>query len=109
MRVMRVKGQRGRVKQTKSRNLLDRFTEHSDSILKFMIDFTVPFDNNQVERDHRMMKTHQKVSGCFRSKEGADYFACCRGYISTLKKNKRNVLEGISLVFRGKPFIPNQA
>lgn len=108
-RAKREKGQRGRVKQTKSRNLLDRFIEHSDSILKFMSDFTVPFDNNQVERDHRMMKTHQKVSGCFRSKEGADYFACCRGYISTLKKNKQNVLEGIHLVFRGKPFIPKQA
>ncbi|MCB1194099.1 MAG: transposase [Leptospiraceae bacterium] len=74
-----------------------------------MISLQKPIDNNQVERDHRMMKTHRKVSGCFRSKKGTDYFACCRGYISTLKKNKRNVLEGISLVFRGKPFIPNQA
>ncbi len=105
----RKENQRGKVKQTKSRNLLDRFLKHSNSILAFMKNFTVPFDNNIVERDQRMMKTHQKISGCFRTKEGADYYACCRGYISTLKKNKQNVLNGIALAFSNKPFIPNDA
>jgi len=68
--------------------------------------FEVPFDNNQAERDVRMMKVQQKISGTFRSVQGARSFCCIRGYISTVKKNKLSVIDAIEAVFNGKPFIP---
>jgi len=66
----------------------------------------VPFDNNQAERDLRMIKVKQKVSGCFRSQTHAKYFASIRGYITTLKKNNKKVLLNIQNAFLEKPFIP---
>ena len=97
---------RGRKKQMKIKNLLDRFIEYKGDILRFMHDFEVPFDNNQAERDVRMTKVQQKISGTFRSTQGADYFCRIRGYISTAKKNMISVIDAIKAAFNGNPFIP---
>jgi len=97
---------RGRKKQTKPKNLLDRFVGYKGDILRFMYDFEVPFDNNQAERDVRMMKVQQKISGTFRSVQGACSFCRIRRYISTVKKNEVSVIDAIGAVFNGKPFVP---
>ncbi len=97
---------RGKKKQTKPKNLLDRFVGYKGDILRFMYDFEVPFDNNQAERDVRMMKVQQKISGTFRSVQGARSFCRIRGYISTMKKNNLPVIDAIGAVFNGKPFVP---
>src|SRR5659263_125325 len=100
---------RGKKKQSTAKNLLDRFNGYKDDILRFMHDFEVPFENNQAERDVRMMKVQQKISGTFRSTQGAASFCRIRGYISTVKKNKLSVIDAIMDVFSGKAFIPNIA
>jgi transposase len=99
--------QRGRIKQSKARNLLERLRDYRDEILAFMYDFQVPFTNNLAERDIRMMKVKQKISGTFRSRAGADYFCRIRGYISTVKKNSINVFDALVDAFSGHPFIPS--
>ena len=97
---------RGRLKQSKARNLLDRPATHEAEVLAFLHDWGVPFDNNQAERDLRMLKVQQKVSGTFRDASGAD--ACCRirGYISTLRKQARHVLTALEQTFAGHPPMP---
>ena len=99
--------QRGRRKQSKARNLLDRMRDHAQRILAFMDDFAIPFDNNQSERDLRMMKLRQKISGTFRSFDALVNFCRIRGYVSTARKNGLNALDAIERVFLGKPFLPN--
>jgi transposase len=97
---------RGRRKQTKARNLLDRLRGHSGEILAFMRDFSVPFDNNLPERDLRMVKLRQKISGTFRNFAALVNFCRIRGYISTARKNGLNALDALLRAFLGHPFVP---
>jgi len=110
-----LKRERGRTKKPKqiesvsrasARKLACRLDEKRDEILLFMHDFTVPFDNNQAERDLRMLKVKQKISGCFRTEEGAAEFCRLRSYVSTMRKQGRGVMETIRSLFIGAPIMP---
>ncbi len=98
--------QRGRVKQTPARNLLERLWLGQEQVLAFLDDLTIPFDNNQAERDLRTLKMQQKVSGCFRSDPGADAFARLRGYLATLRKQGQPLFAALQTVFAGRPLYP---
>lgn len=97
---------RGRVKQSTAQNLLARLEKYQDAVLAFIHDFRVPFDNNLAERDLRMMKVKQKISGAFRTLLGAEIFAELRSYISTVRKQGGNVLEALQNALLGQPFMP---
>jgi transposase len=97
---------KGRTKQSPARNLLDRLIRYRSSILLFLRDPQIPFDNNQAERDVRMMKVKQKISGTFRSPEGAKAFCRIRGFISTVKKQGMRVLESIQQALRNEFVLP---
>lgn len=99
-------GLRGRPKRTKAGNLLSRLDRYADDVLRFATDFAVPFDNNTAERDIRMVKVHQKVSGGFRSVDGADAFLAFRSYLSTAAKQGVNLLDALQGLFNGNPWIP---
>ena len=100
---------RGRPKRTKAQNLLLRLQQHECSVLAFLHNSRVPFSNNQAEQDLRMMKVQQKISGAFRTLAGAQMFARIRSYLSTARKNQRNVFEETVAVFAGQPFMPTIA
>jgi len=97
---------RGRQREGPRRNLLLRLKNHAAAVLAFMHDFQVPFDNNQAERDLRMVRVRQKISGGFRSWRGAEIFCTIRGYISTMRKQGQNVLAALNSVFAGIPRMP---
>lgn len=96
-------GKRGRVGQSKETNLLRRLRDKREEVLRFMNDLRVPFDNNQAERDLRMIKVQQKVSGCFRSEEGARRFCVISSYISTIRKQGINLMNAIKAAFIAEP------
>jgi len=98
----KVDGKRGRSKQTKSRNLLERLRDYEKETLRFLHEWIVPFTNNQGENDLRMTKVQQKVSGCFRSMKGAQIFARVRSYINTCLKNGVRPTEALTLLFEGR-------
>jgi len=101
-------GRRGRAKQTKARLLLLRLYEHKDKYLRFANDFNCPFTNNLAERDIRVAKIKQKVSGCFRSDKGEKSFATIYSLIQTLKKNGISVYEELVKLFKGDYSLPIQ-
>jgi transposase len=94
-------GQRGRLKRSKSRNLLERLRNYEADVLRFMEDEAVPFTNNQGENDLRMTKVHQKISGCFRSMQGAQIFCSVRSYISSCRKQGVSATEALTGLFAG--------
>jgi transposase len=99
-------GKRGRPKRGKAGSLVDRLRTHKEETLAFMADLTIPFDNNQAERDIRMTKVREKISGCFRTPTGAERFCRIRGYISTLRKQGIPILAALNQAIIGNPPLP---
>ena len=98
----RKKGKRGRIKKSTSRNLLERLRDYEKDTLRFMDNVRVPFTNNLGENDIRMTKVQQKISGCFRSMDGAKIFCRIRSYLSTCRKQGVKASEALDLLFNGK-------
>ena len=94
----------GRPKQTDAKNLLDALLKRAEQVLSFLDDLSVPFTNNLTERDLRMIKVQQKISGTFRSEKGATAFCAIRSYLSTMHKQGRSMLAAMAAVFEGSPF-----
>jgi transposase len=92
----------GRIKRSKARNLLERLKTYESDVLRFTIDKDVPFTNNQGERDIRMTKVQQKISGCFRSIEGAKAFCLIRSYMSTCQKQEVTPSKALNMLFHGE-------
>ena len=99
---------RGRKAKSKSLRLLEVFINHREKVLRFVHNKDTPFDNNLAERDLRMIKLKQKISGCFRSRHGAEVFCRIRSYISTVRKQGYGVLNAIEQALSGNPIIVYQ-
>ena len=99
-------GKRGVIGQTPARNLLSRLDRDREDVLRFAHDFRVPFDNNQAERDIRMVKLQQKISGCWRTITGAEQFLALRAYLSTAAKNGRSTVEVLTALGDRQPWLP---
>ena len=99
-------GKRGAPKKSEALNLLIRLQQYQDLILRFMHDFDVPFDNNLAESDLRMMKLRQKISGCFRTQDGAAIFCDLRSYLSTMQKQGVHLVTALRSAMVGSPLLP---
>ncbi len=99
----RPSGRRGRLKPSPAKNLLDALLGQAERVLAFLTDLRVPFTNNQAERDLRMVKVQQKISGTFRSDDGATAYCRLRSYLSTMRKQGRGMLQALTAVFNGCP------
>ena len=95
---------RGRRKQSAAKNLLDDLLGRAEQVLAFLDDLSIPFTNNQAERDLRMVKVQQKITGTFRSEDGATAFCRIRSYLSTMRKQGHSMLAALAAVFAGSPF-----
>ena len=93
-------------KRTKAQNLLIRLDQREREVLRFAHDFRVPFDNNLSERDLRMIKLQQKISGCWRTTQGAERFLAIRSYLSTARKQGRRPIDVLSQLAAGQPWVP---
>ncbi|PWU10542.1 MAG: hypothetical protein C5B47_01985 [Verrucomicrobia bacterium] len=102
-----VQGKRGRVKQSKAINLIDRLRIYSEDVWRFATNPLVPFTNNIAEQAIRMPKVKQKISGCFRTQKGADVFCTIRSYLATLHKQGANLFRSLVKTFQG--FVPQPA
>jgi transposase len=98
-----------RPKRTKAQNLLLRLDQREREVLRFAHDFRVPFDNNLSERDLRMVKLQQKISGCWRTTEGAEHFLAIRSYISTARKQGQRPIDVLTQLAAGRPWLPTPA
>jgi transposase len=101
----KIPGKRGRVKRGKTRALIDRLVQYKGEVCLFAANFSIPFDNNQAERDLRMLKVKQKVSGCFRTRQGANEFAAIMSYASTCHKHGISAFKAIKNAFLGDAII----
>lgn len=99
-------GRRGRPKKTKAANLLGRLDTYADDVLRFATDFAVPFDNNEAERQVRMVKVQQKISGGFRTEDGATAWLAVRSYLATVMKNGVNSLAALQRLMIKDPWMP---
>jgi hypothetical protein len=99
-------GKRGPIKKTPAANLLGRLDCHREQVLRFAHDFRVPFDNNLAERDIRMVKLQQKISGCWRTITGAEQFLALRSYLSTAAKNQHATTRALTALAIREPWLP---
>jgi transposase len=99
----------GRARRSPAGRLLERLDGHRDEVLGFLDDLRVPFTNNQAERDLRMVKLQQKISGCWRTLAGAAAFLALRSYVSTARKQGLNPLVVLRQLFQGRPWLPTPA
>ena len=95
---------KGKLKRTKGRNLLERLRKHEESVLRFATESEVPFTNNQAERDIRPTKIKQKMSGGFRSENGTQSYCRIQSFISSLRKQSRQVFQELLSVIEGNHF-----